>query len=143
MKTCFKCHKRKPLTSYYAHKAMKDGLLGKCKACTKKDVKLRYVSEEGSALIRAYEKRRCGEVGRKMKVALYQKKRNELHPGKAKARRAVNNAIRDGRLEKKPCERCFSPKSKSQAHHRDYRSPLKVIWLCFWCHRTEHGQRPF
>lgn len=38
-KICFKCNDMKPLSEYYKHKQMGDGLLGKCKSCTKDDTK--------------------------------------------------------------------------------------------------------
>jgi len=41
MKKCFKCSLLKPLSEFYKHRKMTDGHLGKCKDCTKKDVKER------------------------------------------------------------------------------------------------------
>lgn len=38
-KVCFKCEKMQPLSQYYKHPQMGDGLLGKCKSCTKSDTK--------------------------------------------------------------------------------------------------------
>lgn len=57
------------------------------------------------------------------------------------ARRAVNSAVRYGRLVKpERCSRCesFTSSNKLHGHHRDYSKPLEVEWLCEDCHLEEH-----
>jgi hypothetical protein len=38
-KACFKCERRLPLSEFYRHPEMGDGHLGKCRGCTRTDVK--------------------------------------------------------------------------------------------------------
>lgn len=64
------------------------------------------------------------------------KKYKEKDKLKILARQILNNALRDGKIVKKPCEKC--KKKISQAHHSDYNKPLKVIWLCVKHHNEEH-----
>lgn len=136
MKTCFKCKKEKELSHFYAHPAMGDGRLGKCKVCTKKDVNVNY--RKNIKHYKSYEIKRFSDPKRKAKTLEYQRNRRLRFPGKSKAYYAVSNAIRDGRLKRLPCEVCGK---KAQAHHADYRKKLKVKWLCFKHHReNEHGQ---
>ena len=60
-------------------------------------------------------------------------------PVKVSARIAVNNAVRDGRLKKRPCEACGST-TRINAHHPDYSKPLEVVWLCSICHAATHKE---
>jgi hypothetical protein len=59
------------------------------------------------------------------------------HPDQAKARYAVSNAVRDGRLKKTPCMVCGA--LEVEGHHPDYSRPLDVVWLCMLHHKQAHG----
>lgn len=137
-KTCFKCERVLPRTEFYAHSRMADGLLGKCKECTKTDVKARYAMTIDDR--HAYEAKRNATPERKAALRRYSRQRYRQTPEKAKARSMIGNAVRDGRVTRQPCEVCGDP--KSQAHHEDYSKPLDVKWLCFYHHRVAHGQQP-
>lgn len=107
---------------------MADGYLNKCKSCAKKDVKSRYLDPESIKKIVEYERERSQRPERKLKALEYQRARRLRNPNKHRSRQKVSNAIRDGRLLKKPCEVCGNV--KVEAHHTDYRRPLYVKWLC-------------
>ncbi len=136
MKVCFKCNQAKDLSEFYKHEQMADGHLNKCKECTKEDVAKNYRTNINHFV--AYEKERELRPERKESKFLHMRNHRHLNPEKYKARTAVGNALRDGRIVKKNCERCGSV--DSQAHHHDYSRPLDVKWMCFACHRAEHGQ---
>lgn len=48
MKQCFKCKAVKDRSEFYAHPQMGDGLLGKCKACTRRDSEARRAKKEAN-----------------------------------------------------------------------------------------------
>ena len=137
-KTCFKCKRPKPLDQFYKHPKMGDGFLGKCKACTKKDVSGNY--QKNREHYAEYERQRFQRPERKLAAVKYQRKRRARFPGKARAVAAVSNAVRDGRLKKEPCEKCGQ---KAQAHHDDYRRPLVIRWLCRTHHLEHHGKNSY
>ncbi len=136
-KNCFKCERVLPLSEFYTHPGMADGRLGKCKECTKADVRLnRRVRAEQ---YQEYDKQRLQTEKRKAQKARYESNHRERYPEKAKARKAVGNAIRDNRLTKQPCRVCGSP---AHAHHPDYSKPLDVEWLCVKHHHELHNKTP-
>lgn len=125
-KKCFKCKKIKDICHFYKHKEMADGHLNKCKSCAKKDVKNRYIIAIEKITI--YEKLRSQNPERRKKATEYQRTRRQKNSGKNKARAKISNAIRDGKLKKGVCFICG--KNKTEAHHKDYRKPYDVVWLC-------------
>lgn len=154
MKKCFKCGQIKPLDDFYKHPQMPDGRVNKCKECNKKENK-----ENRKAKLehyRKYDRKRASQPHRvearrsyyqkakkkdnwKEKSYIKTKKYRENNPLKYKARNAVNNAIRDGKLVRKPCEVCGC--SNSEAHHDDYSNPFDIKWLCRKHHMELHKKR--
>lgn len=156
LKTCFKCGKEKPYCEFYKHPKMADGHLGKCKECTKRDV--RDHRSENLEKIREYDRNRPNAAKRNSSnkertnqkyredaeyregYLLKQKRWSDSNPNKRKAHYKLSNAIRDGYLIKENhCSSCFSTQN-IQAHHWSYLEEhwLDVIWLCSSCHGKEH-----
>lgn len=63
------------------------------------------------------------------------------NPERAAAHSAVAAAIRRGELMRQACEVCGD--LRAEAHHADYREPLRVQWLCRQHHAEEHRQQRF
>jgi len=130
-KKCFKCDIEWPLHYFYKHKEMKDGHLNKCKKCTKQDV-IKHRSANIDR-VRQYDRDRFQNNSLRREYAMKSmKEQRAKHPERYKARTAVNNAVRDGRLIKLPC--CVCGAKNSTAHHEDYNKPLEVIWVCLLHH---------
>ena len=142
-KRCFKCGEVKPIGQFYKHFQMADGHLNKCKDCTKTDVKNRADVLSKDIGWRIKERGR----GREKYHRLYKgnsgsgtneskRRHSKKYPERRLANHMVNNAIREGRLERGVCEVCGNP--KVHGHHDDYYKPLEVRWLCATHHHEHH-----
>lgn len=60
---------------------------------------------------------------------------------KGRAAQQLRDAVRQGKIQRKPCEVCGEP--DAQGHHDDYNKPLEVRWLCAKHHREEHLFEPW
>jgi len=111
---------------------MADGHVNKCKDCNKKDVR------ENRALkvnyYRAYDRARGNRLSEE-----YLKEYRKKCPNKYRANCMVNNAIRNNKLFRDPCEICGATKN-IHAHHDDYAKPLNVRWLCPVHHSQWHKE---
>jgi len=134
LKQCFECLETLQLEEFYRHKGMADGHLNKCKKCVKKGV-LEH-RNRNIEKIRAYDKQRSKTPERmyrnKVRSSVWRRENN----GKYKAHYLLNNAVRDGRIKREPCEICGY--EKSHGHHEDYSKPLDVVWLCAVHHSAAH-----
>ena len=70
------------------------------------------------------------------KTKLYWKQYAIENKLKINARNKITDAVRRGKLTRKPCEKCGLP--NAHAHHNDYSKPLDVIWLCHVHHMEIH-----
>lgn len=135
-KKCFKCEERKLESEFYAHPQMKDGLLGKCKECTKKDAT--NTRNANIDKVRAYDRERASLPHRKKIAGRITKEYRRKFPHRYKAMGKVGSALTSGKLERPDeCELCMKSK-KVLAHHDDYSKPLDVIWVCQPCHKQIH-----
>ena len=130
MKKCFKCGIEKERTEFYTHPQMADGLLGKCKSCSKKDI---AINREKKADYYNKKDRERAHIGYPRRAA-YQKERKEIRI----PHRILHEAIRNGSIIRLPCEKCGDV--KSHGHHEDYSKPLEVSWLCQKHHRRRHAE---
>lgn len=145
MKACIACGGKFELSEFYAHPAMADGHLNKCKSCCKKQATARRQVKLKE--IREYDRKR-GKLPHRLKANRDRQHENPIpklranvaykqrNPDKVAAWLAVADAVADGTLIKSPCEVCG--RAKSQAHHDDYSKPLEVKWLCDEHHKEKH-----
>lgn len=146
MKRCFKCGEEKPRSEFYAHKQMADGLLGKCKECTKADSAANFARKMATdpifQIVEGARQRAKSERQRREGTASPVKPEStrawrKRNPEKVRAHSAVARAIRSGRLVRGPCEKCGTTEA-IHAHHDDYGKPLEVRWLCPAHHSYTH-----
>ena len=147
MKACFKCGEYLPLKEFYRHPQMADGHLGKCKECTKNDVKKHR--RDNIEYYRLYDRSRAnsphrvsvrnkyaGTANGKAASLRAKKKYSDRNPLKRAVHVLVGNAMRDGKITKQPCEVCGS--IRVQGHHDDYLKPFDIRWLCTTHHALHH-----
>lgn len=157
IKNCKRCGADKAPTEYYKMTGNFDGLTGSCKECIKSNVKKHR--EENIERIREYDRQRGQLDHRKENVRrVYANRKNdplkkvqdrrhrvlwlEKNRIKRKCHEIVNNAIRDGIIKRKDCEKCGEKNlfKNIDAHHEDYTKPLEIIWLCKNCHGERHRE---
>jgi hypothetical protein len=140
--TCRLCGATKPDSEFYVSDK------ARCKECVKAAV--RDNRNRRAEQYREYDRKRFQEDPR---VRERHKRYQSTEAGKASLRAArakypswkkaattiLNNAVRDGKIEKPQfCSACGKEHHRIHGHHEDYTKPLDVIWLCPKCHRDRH-----
>lgn len=136
--TCTKCQRQKKLTEFHKRSDVKSGYRTVCKSCILEQVKEYSKTKYGKVVIRKAQKRY-----QKSKKGKDKYKRYCIHyPERQKARCAVNEAVRAGKLPHAKSLRChYCPKQAKQYHHYLGYAPehrLDVFPACRKCHNESH-----
>ena len=86
MKTCFKCGLEKPCEDFYRHPRMADGRLGKCKDCTKRDMR---IDRHTKPRVREYDRARAALPHRQQLRKQIAERWAAAHPERRKAHLAA------------------------------------------------------
>lgn len=142
---CKSCEAKKTAGDFYVSN------LSRCKDCVKASVRSNRADKV--EYYQAYDRKRYRDNPHRKDVArksaaspagvsarkLAAERLRDKNPQKYKARNAVNNAIRDGRIERgSECHFCAA-NTDLHAHHEDYDHFLDVVWLCPACHGKLHA----
>jgi len=120
------------MEDFYEHPQMGDGHLGKCKDCTKRDVK---VDRRTKPHAREYDRNRARLPHRVALAKRIGQEWDRRYPDRAKAQNKAQNAVRDKKMVRVThCENCGQMPKRIEKHHPDYSQPLSVMWLCKPCH---------
>ena len=142
-RACRQCGERKPLDGFAKDSRKINGRAYRCRECDRarhREYHQKPEAKERDALYRRdihwSDPQAARERRSKYRSAHPQPR--ERDPIKAAARRAVNEAVRYGRLPKpSACQDCGAT-GRIHGHHEDYNRPLAVDWLCARCHGVRH-----
>lgn len=133
-KKCSKCNETKDLSMFYMRSDGKQNYRSACKSCF--TVYRAQNVDRDKAYHEEYYKTESVRKLRTLRIKKYRIK----FPEKRKAHDKVHYAIRTGRIERQPCQRCGSS-IDVHAHHWDYSQPLSIMWLCRKHHVDIHEGR--
>ena len=136
LKKCFACQSVLPISEFYKHPKTADGYLGKCKSCQRESILQNRI--KNLERIRKYDRDRGKEPERRKASNLVSRRWRASDPRIMRCHNAVARAVKAGRLQKQPCERCSA--MKVLAHHENYNDPLNIMWLCQPCHKQRHKE---
>jgi hypothetical protein len=115
------------MEDFYRHSAMSDGHLGKCKDCTKLDMR---IDRDTKPRVREYDRERAKLPHRIANAVRITRAWRLKHKDRVRAHNMAANAKLTAPAL---CEGCGLPK-KLEKHHPDYSKPLLVVWFCKPCH---------
>jgi hypothetical protein len=135
-KRCPSCGLTKPIADFNRNRTRPDGYASSCRLCANAMHATYMATRRTTYSDPSYDP---GAYYRRYKPRLsaYRDQWAARYPERKFAHKAVERALRSGRLTKPTaCERCGTT-GRLEGHHPDYTQPLQVIWLCVTCHRRQ------
>lgn len=127
---CSRCDANKRPSEFSGNRAAVNGLRNECGHCHR--LNNRLATRQRMRLDRAANPEKYRAIYR------IESRLRDPRSIKIRCRRELGRAVRSGRLTRPGrCSDCFK-KCKPDGHHRDYRYPLDVEWLCKICHGRRH-----
>ena len=117
LKWCYGCRRPKEYADFFRNKSQSDGYGNLCRPCSRE-------REHHRAPYRDWSDHHA------------RRRQKPDYAAKLKARMAVKEAVKTGRLTREPCVECDDP--RSEGHHHDYARPLDVVWVCSLHHKALH-----
>jgi hypothetical protein len=130
-KLCTDCGLVKPQSEFYESIAV-------CKPCWRARVRQRRLTDPK---VQEYDRERAKLPRRREMAKAISKRWRKKYPDGYRAHCVANNAIRDGKLQRQPCQVCGTFENVHK-HHRNYTRPLDVTFLCAKCHHRLHAIFP-
>jgi len=140
LKVCTKCGQSKPLTEYRTTKYGKPNSW--CNDCHRAANRASYLKHRAQRLQAAHEYRESNVDAVREKWRESGRRKNYTSP-ESRARNAVNDAIRQGKLPpawSMVCDQCDEAQAAHWHHHNGYERAhwLDIVPLCLDCHGKEH-----
>lgn len=155
-KLCSRCGVGKPVSKFYKNRSRPDGLDTWCKVCVKEYRSTPYMRAVAVKSVMRYRRTERGrELHRQCNARYYQTEKGKKdkargtkayqkqHVDKTRAHRAVNDAVRYGKLPSIHVRKCVDcGQQANHYHHESYAIDrfLDVIPLCLGCHGIRHGE---
>lgn len=148
LRRCYRCKLQKPLNEFRRNITDSSGHGWECKTCSRELARL-YHRENREVILKKWNM-----PEHKVKKLEWGRKYREIHPQKRTSRKsyardrkkvlakkAVWNAVKNGRLTRpKHCDCCSKPCHPEAHHYLGYEIEhrLCVKWLCHKCHMARH-----
>lgn len=135
---CPKCKQWLPSSGFYHNKRSISDITSYCRKCHgEKSIRTRD-AENTRRLNRESSRRQRQKDPERFRLKERLASRRRGYTRKVQCRTLLNNAVRDGRIQRPGCCSVCEAKERINAHHPDYDQPLQVLWLCPLCHAEQH-----